>query len=120
MVARVRRIMRSRVPCRIWIGISFTWHSSEHGYSLHVKWKLQDEIEAQLTRGSKLTTGHISPDHVSTTARPRKTVWESGTNLHTAPGHMRDCRYRTRNCFLLYQLTSRRPSVQSRKLRSSH
>jgi hypothetical protein len=45
------------VPCKIWMGIFFTWHSSEHGCHLDVKWKPQNEIEAQLTRGSKLFTG---------------------------------------------------------------
>jgi hypothetical protein len=36
--------MRSRVPCRIWMGIFFTWHSSEHSCHLDVKWKAPDEI----------------------------------------------------------------------------
>src|ERR1700744_4781550 len=40
MVARVRRIMRSRVPCSIWMGIFFTWHSSEHAHHLDVKWSM--------------------------------------------------------------------------------
>src|ERR1700689_5438792 len=44
MVARVRRIMRSRVPCRIWMGMFFTWRSSDHSCHLDVKWKPQDEI----------------------------------------------------------------------------
>jgi hypothetical protein len=44
MVARVRRIMRSRVRCRVWMGIFFTWHSSEHIFQLDVKWKARDWI----------------------------------------------------------------------------
>ena len=63
MVARVRRIMRSRVPCRIWMGIFFTWHSSEHDSRLVVKWKPQDELRGaantvDLRSGGSLAAAH--------------------------------------------------------------
>src|ERR1700678_4211935 len=50
MVERVRRIMRSRVPCRIWIGIFFTWHSSEHSCHLMSSGNRRTRFEEQRTR----------------------------------------------------------------------
>jgi hypothetical protein len=43
-MAKVRRIIRSSVPCNIGMGFFFTWYPSRRLLHLNVKWKLRDEV----------------------------------------------------------------------------
>src|ERR1700733_6124799 len=116
MVARVRRIMRSRVPCRIWMAIFFTWHSSENDGHLGVKWKPQAEIRSAVASRRLRSIGKSEPTAME--LYTRRCDMPPGTPLWVAAGDSTATASWIRSCAAV--APRRHEGVEPRPNRSSH